>query len=640
MSKQLYDEALTDVKKLKEIAEDNAKRALLEVVTPRIRDFIEQQLLNEISELDDEADEDVVAAPGTEPLKGNLLSDEVPAHPVPTLGDRDVSASAISLPDETGHVTLNLDALKVQDEEPVITVPGTVEPEYQLDATSIDVLSPLVASGHSRSGVEIDQFESKLVTLGMIIENFKLYNNENDTLTDIHEQIIKMIGHVENMYEYVHESIVDSSKKITYESALETYYKDLNKLQEQKMKKNSKRPITEEDVTLKLTGLPDDLDLDSVGVDLVTGEEEEAGEEVSGEEPHEEEFDFGGDEQDAGEEEEVQEEGEEDLDDDTVVEIDEAMLRREIKRMKALREETKPQSWGNGADHVDNFGGAKEEGEPLDVDVEAAHEIVEAEESDEDAEELDESDDQDQDDQLDEVEGCDDELDQIGNRRKHDEFGANVADGHESQTWDKRVESVQRRVRFEKRLQERAKARGIQLKNEATQAKAKGLSKKFASLKEEYAAVAKRFNESKARCEKFTKFLTESVKLQKGHSKNSDTKQPAEQTADKNLRTQLAETNLFNAKLLYTNKLLQSDSLSKKQKASIIDRIDEAKTEREVKLVYESLTKTLATTTRSLSENADRKVIGSSSQTTRPASTSLNEGFETDRWAQLAGINK
>ena len=40
MSKQLYEEALADVKKLKEVAEDNAKRALLEAVTPRIIDFI------------------------------------------------------------------------------------------------------------------------------------------------------------------------------------------------------------------------------------------------------------------------------------------------------------------------------------------------------------------------------------------------------------------------------------------------------------------------------------------------------------------------------------------------------------------------------------------------------------------------
>jgi hypothetical protein len=104
----------------------------------------------------------------------------------------------------------------------------------------------------------------------------------------------------------------------------------------------------------------------------------------------------------------------------------------------------------------------------------------------------------------------------------------------------------------------------------------------------------------------------------------------------------LAETNLFNAKLLFTNKLLQNESLTKRQKAEVIERLDEAKNEREVKLVYESLVKTLAGTPAKITESADRGVIGSSSRPARPASATntLNEGFESDRWARLAGIVK
>ena len=44
MSKQLYEEAIADVKKLKEIAEDNAKRAVIEAVAPRIRELIEKEI--------------------------------------------------------------------------------------------------------------------------------------------------------------------------------------------------------------------------------------------------------------------------------------------------------------------------------------------------------------------------------------------------------------------------------------------------------------------------------------------------------------------------------------------------------------------------------------------------------------------
>jgi len=66
--------------------------------------------------------------------------------------------------------------------------------------------------------------------------------------------------------------------------------------------------------------------------------------------------------------------------------------------------------------------------------------------------------------------------------------------------------------------------------------------------------------------------------------------------------------------------------------------LDEAKTLREVKLVYESLAKTLATPRKTVTEG---RVLGSSSQATRSASAqTLNEGFESERWAKLAGIAK
>ncbi len=103
------------------------------------------------------------------------------------------------------------------------------------------------------------------------------------------------------------------------------------------------------------------------------------------------------------------------------------------------------------------------------------------------------------------------------------------------------------------------------------------------------------------------------------------------------LRAKLNEQNLFNAKLLATNKLLQNESLSAKQKGSAIERLDEAKNIREVKLVYESIVKALSSR-RSLAEGAG-KVIGSSSRASAPGST-LTESVspEGDRWARLAGI--
>ena len=102
----------------------------------------------------------------------------------------------------------------------------------------------------------------------------------------------------------------------------------------------------------------------------------------------------------------------------------------------------------------------------------------------------------------------------------------------------------------------------------------------------------------------------------------------------------MAETNLFNAKLLYSNKLLQNESLTSKQKAQVVARIDEAKSEREVKLVYESVAKKLSEA-RNINESAGRQVLGSASRVTRSAGAQpINEGIEAGRWAKLAGITK
>jgi hypothetical protein len=58
MSK-LFEEAIADAKKLKEVAEENAKKAILESVTPQIREFIEEQLLEEKEDQEDQEDQEV-----------------------------------------------------------------------------------------------------------------------------------------------------------------------------------------------------------------------------------------------------------------------------------------------------------------------------------------------------------------------------------------------------------------------------------------------------------------------------------------------------------------------------------------------------------------------------------------------------
>jgi hypothetical protein len=106
------------------------------------------------------------------------------------------------------------------------------------------------------------------------------------------------------------------------------------------------------------------------------------------------------------------------------------------------------------------------------------------------------------------------------------------------------------------------------------------------------------------------------------------------------LKGQLTEMNLFNAKLLYANKLMQNRDLSAKQQRAIVEALDNAKTLREAKLLYKSLTESLnkGANKGALSEGRTR-ILGSSSKSARSAQP-INEAGGTDRWAVLAGIKK
>jgi|TARA_Y100000310_G_scaffold34081_3_gene32212 hypothetical protein len=74
MSKSLYDEAIAEAKVLRAAAEQNAKNAIIEAVTPRIRNFIEEQLVGDIS--DPEHDEsDVLESVISEEALEQALSD-------------------------------------------------------------------------------------------------------------------------------------------------------------------------------------------------------------------------------------------------------------------------------------------------------------------------------------------------------------------------------------------------------------------------------------------------------------------------------------------------------------------------------------------------------------------------------------
>jgi len=116
---------------------------------------------------------------------------------------------------------------------------------------------------------------------------------------------------------------------------------------------------------------------------------------------------------------------------------------------------------------------------------------------------------------------------------------------------------------------------------------------------------------------------------------SSATKQIHE--ANQKLRTQLHEMNVFNAKLLFANKLMQNRGLTKSQQRAIVEALDSAKTVNEAKLLYKSLSKSLSNRG-NLSESKSR-LLASSSRSTRSASPASNRA-DGDRWAILAGLTE
>ena len=692
MSKQLYEEALADVKKLKEIAEDNAKKALIEAVSPRIKDLIEAELLKEASDDDKQVSDDLLLDDGEEVAEMPVsMVDASQAIVDPAV------AAAMSLPDEEGKVTLDLDAIAV--------TPSPLDAQFELSNESIKLINPIVEKVNAATALKI---ESKLFQLNESVEKFLDASVAVKKTTSYQHKILEMVSEIEALYEYLQESAGNLQDKGVYEGKLEKLYKQLNKLVEQYNMKKNVKSLTEAEITLKLTNVPDEVadELDDLGVDLVTdeegGEEAPEGEEAEGGE----ELDLGGEEgSEAGEEEEGSEEGGEELDlggeeeeekaeeaqkmeskrlsDDTIVEIDESMLRREIARMRSLREAADDvQTWGHGPGEVSDEFADEDMGDPfVDVDLTLEADDEKQEEGDDSKEEG-----------MHEVDEMSMEMEETYEMEELEQEEAQVKQAKDSQkshgdrdeaqsqkqnrmpeaqeqdeteekkeAQDEKVHEARSRLAREARVQTEAKKKAKQAKQEQQKAKQKSQAKqleaqqqakkgqkgkavqakqeaqkqakKAKQLGEAYAYYANIFNESVRRTAKLQSVLAESRKVA---SQNGAATRSTEETST--LRKKLAETNLFNTKLLYCNKLLQNESLTKRQKADIIERLDEAKSEREVKLVYESLVKTLgAAPSRSLSEGTQR-VLGSSSQATRSASTVISEGYEADRWAKLAGL--
>ena len=106
------------------------------------------------------------------------------------------------------------------------------------------------------------------------------------------------------------------------------------------------------------------------------------------------------------------------------------------------------------------------------------------------------------------------------------------------------------------------------------------------------------------------------------------------------LKNELNEVNLLNAKLLYTNKIFKAKNLTESEKIKVLNTFDKAETVKEVKLVFETLNESFRSTAK---KSTIKESLGSASRSIASAQTKqpiieVNDAFA--RMQRLAGIKK
>ena len=504
MSTTLYKEAIAEAQQLKEMAEQNAKNKIIEALTPRIQAMVESQLLSEQSEIevvDLDVDDDEPAEPLEMLMPMDMDDDE-------DSDDQDIDA------DVEASVVVNAQG------DVNVTVAETVKNNLKSIKEAINNSNSTSSNGNKLAN-KIAKLQEKVRRMDALLESIDAGALTNQQRAVIKKSYEKLLGEAVTLrseaivisesegqgvrlqlFETLKEmnNMTKSRSRAIFNQLFEAGYGELDEME-----------LVLSDEDLEALGVEDaeEADIDALDIDIAMeggDEAEEAEAEEEGEEEAEEE----------GEEEVELDLGEADHKDelDEVFEIDPAMLRNEIRRLRSIREQAE--------EEADQFGGGEVELEVMEVDEE---DLINA---------------------------------------LADELGT-VAD----------VESAP----------------------EAT----------AGPVAERRRRMARR------------RTGTDSAVVRE----------------NRELKKQLDEMNLFNAKLLYVNKLIQNRNVSSKQQRAIVEALDNAKTVREAKLVYEGLTKSL--NKKSLSEGT-RRVLGSSSKPTRSGGATLNESAQTDRWARLAGI--
>jgi hypothetical protein len=138
------------------------------------------------------------------------------------------------------------------------------------------------------------------------------------------------------------------------------------------------------------------------------------------------------------------------------------------------------------------------------------------------------------------------------------------------------------------------------------------------------------------------KFDDEATAAAKAAGTNKPRVSEVEDEMDKmeELKKELQEVNLLNAKLLYTNKIFKEKTLNESQKIKVLKAFDKAGSVKEAKLIFETLNEGMASKT--VKSSMMNEIKSSASKSTGVIRENRQPIVEVDpmvaRWQKLAGI--
>ena len=577
----LYKDAIADARKLREAAEQNAKNRIIDAVTPKLRRLIERQIMEGDEFVDDSAIDDLVDTEDAMDMMDDV-EDSVPeAEPMSMDSSMDTDSDGL------GSIEVVPDELESDIEE----LEGMEDSEEEMDLEGVD------------AEIE-DESQNKSVHVNITVEG-----RRNHLLRHRAVRLVKALSEAKTRAQ---------RQKIRKElGVLRQALIITENSQNLRLAKNIKVILKESTMRRRNRNW------------LFEGKDGEAGEEV--------EFD------DAG-----FEEGDVDVD--------------------AIKDAVADLAAAVGMEASDEGGDDDLDMEDEDMDLEDDEDMDLEDDEDLDLEEYDEMGDEtyegmDESDEMDQCEtdelmesdeedcGDEDEVVEVNEAMLRRALGASRRRRAPRRTSRRVNESRRRRIA---RARRRKMLREGEAKAMASHFGGGKLGKEMFvdvdentllnALAEELGGSIANSTSARGKAEaKASHFGGGSIKKSKA-LKESRRRTIRAQRQAKAAKAELKESNLFNAKLLYVTKLMQSHTLNNKQQRAIIEAMDNAKTQREAKLLFTSLNESL--NKRKLNEGKKAKATLNESRTTysnrslQSGQAPRSNGVELDRWAVLAGIKK